>query len=158
MSMKAKFSHAEFDLPAPEGKWTWERRPGGVFNAEKRDSKGNLLARKKGAILEEGNKLWFQIEGRLWAGEVLNTALSAEAEAAGDADLIAQFPGKVRKVLVKEGSEVEEGDELLLVEAMKMEFSVKAPFAGKLEKIHVKADQQVSPGDRFLDLIPTEDA
>ena len=45
------------------------------------------------------------------------------------ADLVAQFPGKVRKVLVAEGAQVAEGEPLVLVEAMKMEFAVKAPRA-----------------------------
>ena len=41
---------------------------------------------------------------------------------------------------------------MLLLEAMKMEFSVKAPFKGTIERILVKEGQQLSPGDRFLDL------
>ena len=76
----------------------------------------------------------------------------SSAGGGSDADLVAQFPGKVRKILVKADQAVAEGDPLVLVEAMKMEFAVKAPFAGKVTKLLVKEGQQLSPGDRLLDM------
>jgi biotin carboxyl carrier protein len=66
--------------------------------------------------------------------------------------LVAQFPGKVRKIMVQPGQEVQEGDALVMVEAMKMEFGVKAPRAGKIKTILVREGQQLSPGDRFVEL------
>ncbi len=49
---------------------------------------------------------------------------------AGGASLTAPMPGTVVKVLVSEGDEVEEGQLLLVLEAMKTEHSVVAPHAG----------------------------
>lgn len=76
----------------------------------------------------------------------------------GDSDLTSQFPGKVRKILVTEGSNVVEGDALVLVEAMKMEFTIKAPCIGTVSRILVKEGQQLSPGDRFLEILPANEA
>ena len=45
--------------------------------------------------------------------------------------------GKIRKILVKDGDQVEMGTPLVLVEAMKMEFSIKAPSKGTVKKILV---------------------
>ena len=55
-------------------------------------------------------------------------------EAAG-ASLTAPMPGTVVKVLVSEGDEVEEGQLLLVLEAMKMEQPVAAPHPGRVASL-----------------------
>ena len=104
---------------------------------------------------EARGRLGASISGRLIFGLIEE---QAEEQAAGgvDADLTAQFPGKVRKVLVAPGAEVAAGAPLLLVEAMKMEFTVKAPFSGRIRRILVTEGQQLSPGDRFFDIEPMD--
>lgn len=99
------------------------------------------------------NRFTASSKGVLWFGELTQDrqALSASGKS-NDSDLIAQFPGKVRRILVQPGASVAEGDSLLLVEAMKMEFAIRAPFAGKVTLVHVQEGQQLAPGDRFLDL------
>jgi len=52
--------------------------------------------------------------------------------------------GKVLAIKVKPGSEVVAGDEVCVVEAMKMEQSIRAPRAGTVKKIYVKPLQQVN--------------
>jgi 3-methylcrotonyl-CoA carboxylase alpha subunit len=56
-------------------------------------------------------------------------AAGAEGDA-GAASLVAPMPGTVVKVMVGEGDEVEEGQPLLVLEAMKMEQTVAAPYSG----------------------------
>ncbi|MBI2711898.1 MAG: acetyl-CoA carboxylase biotin carboxyl carrier protein subunit [Bdellovibrio sp.] len=92
--------------------------------------------------------------GVLWSGELSQQrqTLSSSGQASSDADLVAQFPGKIRKILVKKGDQVAESDPLILVEAMKMEFAIKAPFNGVVLRLLVEEGQQISPGARFLDL------
>ncbi len=92
--------------------------------------------------------------GTNYHGPIEKKSRGGASAAGSDADLVAQFPGKVRRILITEGTTVVEGEPLVLIEAMKMEFSVKAPFAGKVSKIRVSEGQQLSPGDRFLDLEP----
>jgi biotin carboxyl carrier protein len=53
------------------------------------------------------------------------------------------MPGKVVKLLVAEGQEVQAGDVLVILEAMKMEHSVKAPESGMVEKVLVSEGEQV---------------
>jgi pyruvate carboxylase subunit B len=52
--------------------------------------------------------------------------------------VLSPLPGNILNVLVKVGQQVEKGDVLLIVEAMKMENPVVAPFAGKINSIEVK--------------------
>jgi len=146
-----RVSGKKLSIPEAGAGWTFETRPGGWIVASRPRADGST-ERKRIFLSELKGKLSFSVDGMLYHGFLEAKSRAGTAAGGSDLDLIAQFPGKVRKVLVVEGATVEEGTPLLLLEAMKMEFSVKAPFAGKIEKILVKEGQQLSPGDRFLDL------
>ena len=55
----------------------------------------------------------------------------------------ASIPGKVIKVLVKEGDEVEEHQPLIVIEAMKMETNIVSKTTGKIKSIKVKENEMV---------------
>jgi acetyl/propionyl-CoA carboxylase alpha subunit len=59
------------------------------------------------------------------------------------AELKAPMPGLVLRVMVKEGDEVMKGENLLVLEAMKMENIIKAPADVKIKSIKVKASDKV---------------
>ncbi len=141
----------KLEVPAPAEGWTFETRPGGWTVATRARPDGSA-ERKRVFIHESKGRLSFSIDGMLYHGGLDVKSRASGTAGGSDQDLIAQFPGKVRKILVAEGEQVAEGTPLVLLEAMKMEFSVKAPFAGKIEKILVREGQQLVPGDRFLDL------
>jgi len=67
--------------------------------------------------------------------------------AEGRRQVVAPMPGKIVRVLVKEGEPVEAGQGLLVVEAMKMQNEIRAPKSGIVEKIQVKEGQPVNAGD-----------
>lgn len=115
-------------------------------------STGRVLERRRLMGFESKGMLSVAVQGRLWHGEVKALRTGAAASVADDSDLNSQFPGKIRKILVTEGQTVAAGETLLLMEAMKMEFAIKAPYTGRVKKLKVSEGQQVSPGDRFLDL------
>lgn len=53
------------------------------------------------------------------------------------------IPGTILEIFVKKNQEVKEGEELLLLEAMKMKNKVVAPISGKIKSINVKKTQIV---------------
>jgi biotin carboxyl carrier protein len=58
-------------------------------------------------------------------------------------DVKAPMPGLVLKILVEEGATVSKGDNLLLLEAMKMENIIKSPTAGQVKKIFVNQGDKI---------------
>ena len=55
----------------------------------------------------------------------------------------APMPGKILEVLVKVGDQVKEDDEVIMLEAMKMENPIYAPADGTVKEIKVKANDSV---------------
>jgi len=71
---------------------------------------------------------------------------------AGPLQITAPMPGKVVKVLVREGEEVAAGQGLLVMEAMKMQNELRAPRAGCIERIHTTEGVGVETGSPLLQL------
>ena len=65
-------------------------------------------------------------------------------------------PGSVWKVVVNEGDTVAEGDTLVVVESMKMEFPVPAPCAGTVRALRCRAGGSVAAGQdvAVIDVTP----
>jgi biotin carboxyl carrier protein len=61
----------------------------------------------------------------------------------------APMPGKITRVLVKVGDEVQEGQGLVVVEAMKMENELKSPKAGKVTELHAVEGSAVESGAKL---------
>ena len=59
-------------------------------------------------------------------------------------EILAPMPGTIINILVKEGDEVLEYQEVVILEAMKMENAIPTPEAGKIKEIKVKVDDKVS--------------
>ena len=55
----------------------------------------------------------------------------------------APMPGKILEVLVKVGDPVKEDDEIVMLEAMKMENPIYAPAGGPVKEVRVKANDSV---------------
>jgi acetyl-CoA carboxylase biotin carboxyl carrier protein len=66
------------------------------------------------------------------------------------ADLIANMAGTIFKVLVTAGDEVEVGQDVIVLESMKMEIPLQAEAAGKVTTVHVEEGQFVNEGDVLL--------
>jgi len=71
----------------------------------------------------------------------------AGAEAEGRQQILAPMPGKVVRVLVKQGDQVKAGQGLFVVEAMKMQNEIRSPKSGKVERVLAEEGQTVNAGE-----------
>ncbi len=74
-----------------------------------------------------------------------------------DLTVRAETPGLVWKILVTVGEEVAIGQDLVLLESMKMEIPVTAPVAGRILMVHVLPDSPVSIGQSIVTVLSTEE-
>jgi biotin carboxyl carrier protein len=96
------------------------------------------------------------------AGELHRVSVEDERERAahaaererskGGGTIKSVMSGVVVEVLVAEGDAVEEGQPLLILEAMKMQNEIAAPAAGTVKRIHVSEAQVVGGGEKLVDL------
>jgi biotin carboxyl carrier protein len=82
------------------------------------------------------------IDPRAWSGR-----RHSGVEAEGRQQIVAPMPGKVVRLLVKEGDRVEAGQGLLVVEAMKMQNEIRSPKSGTVERVLAREGQPVNAGE-----------
>lgn len=69
-------------------------------------------------------------------------------------DVAAEMAANVWQVPAQVGASVAEGDELVILESMKMEIPVLAPCAGTITEVRVAPDDQVNDGDILVVITP----
>ena len=112
------------------------------------DTRGELRFERDGVIDKvhahrDGATLWLHTGDATFAIDDVTYRGKASANAEGDGRLVAPIDGKVLRVVVEKGASVKKGELLLVLEAMKMEFSIVAPFDGTVETLSVAANAQV---------------
>ncbi|AIT82265.1 urea carboxylase [Novosphingobium pentaromativorans] len=125
-----------------------------AFMAENADSIAAFESRRQAAFGEERAQ-WER------DGEFNRVAALAE-ESGSDEDTVtielpagcelveAPFGGSLWKLLADEGSHVEAGDSIAIIEAMKMESHITTPISGIVRRIYVEERQSISPGGAIL--------
>ena len=80
----------------------------------------------------------------------------ADAAAASGDIVVSPMPGLVKKTFCEEGSDVEAGARLIVLEAMKMEHTLTAPRDGRIAKLNVATGDQVEDGAVLVALEPID--
>ena len=79
-------------------------------------------------------------------------APAAPKAVAGANSVVAPLPGSVVSISVKAGDAVKAGQQLAVIEAMKMENEILAPADGTVKAVHCSAGQAVQQGDALIEL------
>jgi biotin carboxyl carrier protein len=97
------------------------------------------------------NELYLWVGSERFAVEVRDPRLlrgrTRAAEAHGPKKIVAPMPGKVVRLLTRQGDEVEQGAGVAVVEAMKMQNEIKSPKKGRVQQILVSEGAAVNAGD-----------
>lgn len=100
-------------------------------------------------------KIWFKIDEQTYSYDLLDLvegSRRSKAAAKSPDKILAPMPGKVTKVFVSEKQTVNKGDALLVMEAMKMEYTLKADISASVEKLFAKVGDQVTLGYLLIQL------
>ena len=98
---------------------------------------------------EDENNIYVAFDGDNFIIEKINDeekSFDSENEVSGDIDMLKPpMPGSIVKVLVEVDQKVEEGEAIIIVEAMKMETTLYSSITGKVTEINAKEGEQVDP-------------
>ncbi|MDC1295246.1 biotin attachment protein, partial [Myxococcota bacterium] len=109
---------------------------------------------KKYEVAFEGGKATVNGRGVNYSiAESTGSPGGGSSAATGEGEIVsAELAGQVLRIVASEGDLVEEGDVLLVLEALKMEIEVKSPCAGTVAAVIVAGDQQVAVGDALVEI------
>ncbi len=115
---------------------------------------------RTGISKKVGNTLWLHFEGRTYTSEIKKNSSSKRSQNLNDASsglITSPMPGKILKINFNPGDTVGVGQTLCVIEAMKMEYALKAPFNGEVKKIVRKAGDLIKLEDLIMELSEKKD-
>jgi acetyl/propionyl-CoA carboxylase alpha subunit len=94
--------------------------------------------------------LWIHLDGETFVYEVPKKESRRGGRAGGQGshpgEVLAPMPGKIIKILVEPGAQVAAQQVLIVMEAMKMEYTLKAQAEGTVASVNCQAGEQVALG------------
>jgi biotin carboxyl carrier protein len=114
--------------------------------------------RARAACAKDARGVWVALQGRVYLFEMEHAHTGAAAGAESTGDIRAPMTGRVTSVESAVGSRVREGDHILTIEAMKMEFKLTAPVEGTLAEIRCAPGDQVELGQTVARVEPAGEA
>ena len=103
-----------------------------------------------------GQKLWIKQNDQTWSYDILDLASEGsrrkKTSSASPDKIISLMPGKITKIFVKPGDVVVQGQALIVMEAMKMEYTLKSDLSTVVEIVNVELGQQVTLGQQLAQL------
>ncbi len=108
--------------------------------------------RRQHLALRRDGTLYLQWDGEMHAVEAFDPIAEAEASHSHQGGLGAPMNGSIVRVLVEPGQLVEAGTALVVLEAMKMEHSIRAPHGGTVQALFCQEGDMVSEGTVLVEL------
>ena len=104
--------------------------------------------------MDKNEKLGFlNIDTSLYQTRISNKFQNRKPYQPADPRIILSFiPGTVLEILIKPGQKVSKGEDLMILDAMKMQNKLKCSMDGKVKKISVKKGDRVSKGVVLLEM------
>ena len=106
----------------------------------------------RAAVKAGPKEVWVSLRGRTYVLERAHRTSSGSAASASNDEIRAPMTGKVVRVTTPQGAQVKEGDLLLTIEAMKMEFKLTAPEDARVEEILCADGDRVELGQLLVRL------
>src|ERR1035437_2783356 len=102
---------------------------------------------------KEENLKKLEIDSTIYETKLTSKYLRRKKFSINDPRKITAFiPGIIRKILVNEGKRIKPGDNLLILEAMKMENIILSTIEGKIKKIYIKEGETVMKKNLLIEI------
>ncbi|HET9950638.1 MAG TPA: biotin/lipoyl-containing protein [Candidatus Eisenbacteria bacterium] len=162
LSLRWGAKHVETEVAFRDGRVTLTRE-GRTIEASYRRDAGRVTITagtetRRAATAKDARGLWVSCRGRTWL--LVPEGREGLARAAADApdEIRAPMTGRVVSVAAAAGSSAKEGDLLLTIEAMKMEFKLTAPEDGEVLEVACAEGDRVELGQLLVRIKPAAPA
>jgi biotin carboxyl carrier protein len=103
----------------------------------------------QGSVISVGGET-FEVTVRSLLQEKAASIIEQKTAASTRMEVKAPMPGMIVKIKILPGSQVNHGDAVLILEAMKMENEVRSPFKGTLKEVFIKEGMAVEKGSKLF--------
>lgn len=108
-------------------------------------------------------EVWIHCDGQTFVSQKIiqqkkSSSQSSRGSKTNSGEIFAPMPGKIIKVLKQQGEKIKENTTIVVMEAMKMEYSLDAALSGVLKELNCIEGDQVSQGQILAVVIPEMDS
>lgn len=154
LELKLDTDNRQFSIDGEQRPFSFHRQPNGryLLRSGTKLYKIDNVSYDKHTVQFTMNGRWCSVDVRDEQDLLLDKLGFKTAAEIGEGELNAPMPGKILEVIVKEGDQVELGDPVAILEAMKMENELKAPIAGTVTTIAVSKSDSVEKNALILEI------
>ena len=104
------------------------------------------------AVARDATATWIFLDGNVWRIEEAEESGGRRAKSRGDSSVMAPMPATVVAITTAPGKTVNEGETVIVLEAMKMELPIKAPRGGVVKAVNCTMGELVQPGVNLVEI------
>ncbi|VAX07322.1 Methylcrotonyl-CoA carboxylase biotin-containing subunit [hydrothermal vent metagenome] len=108
-------------------------------------------------VIQNGQDLTLFYNGTVSYLHHFLAGAEGEDDSGGSGVIVTPMPGKVTQIMINDGDHAARGQPLMILEAMKMEHTIKAQVAGKIEGFSLNVGDQVSDGEILIRIIEDQE-
>ena len=102
-------------------------------------------------VKRDKDSLWVHFQGQTWLWQSKKPLQKNREKIKKKQELIiAALPGKIQRVYVKKGDQVKEGQDLVILSSMKIEYTFRAEGEARVEEVFCEKGQTVNSGEKLI--------
>jgi len=107
----------------------------------------------KSVITESDKDKFVFVDGDVFSVKKVELTGSKKTKRKEEGDMNSPISGKVVSVKARVGDRVKTGDVIMVIEAMKMEYLIRAPYSGKIKKVNFKENDLIEIGQATAEVV-----